>query len=190
MKDSLQRKIEQRIELFRRLDDDENLWLAARRMEESLRANQKILIFGNGGSSTQASHFAAELVNKFYFPRPALAAVALTTDMANMTSIANDFDFQDVFSRQVEALGRPGDVAVGISTSGTSANVCRGLQAAAQAGLITIGLCGAEPGAFQELGVEVVLPVSSSDTPAIQEMHLFYLHFLAETLEERLFANK
>jgi D-sedoheptulose 7-phosphate isomerase len=188
MKDVLQRKIEQRIELFQRMTDVENILSAARHIEHSLRKKQKILIFGNGGSSTQASHFAAELVNKFYFPRPGLAALALTTDIANITSIANDFDFQEIFSRQIEALGSPGDVAIGISTSGTSANVLEGLKAAGQSGLTTMALCGDHTKKLEELNVGFILSVPSKDTPAIQEIHLFFLHFLAETVEERIFA--
>lgn len=190
MKDSLQRKIDQRIQLFNRMAHVEHLLSAAEIIEKKLREDKKILIFGNGGSSTQASHFAAELVNKFYFPRPALAAVALTTDIANITSIANDFDFREIFARQVMALGRPGDVAIGISTSGTSPNVLDGLIAAAQSGLTTIALCGSNSTALAELNIDYILSVPNEDTPAIQEMHLFMLHFLAETVEEKIFAAK
>jgi len=189
--DDLKRKIESRIDrLTALLEENTDLSDAVDAMETVLRKGNKILVFGNGGSAAQASHLAAELVNKFYFERPGLPAVALTTDMANITSIANDSDYRYIFSRQVEALGREGDAAVGISTSGTSANVLEGFEAAKKKKMKTIALCGNRTGALLESGVDVIVGVKSEDTPVIQEIHLFMLHMMAETLEKNFFGGK
>ena len=109
---------------------------------ETIRAGKKILFFGNGGSAADAQHFAAEFVNRYLFDRPPLAAIALTTDTSILTAIANDFGYDEIFEKQVKALGVEGDAAVGISTSGTSRNVLRGLEAAQNKGLLTIGIGG------------------------------------------------
>jgi D-sedoheptulose 7-phosphate isomerase len=151
----------------------------------SLKAVGKVLLFGNGGSAAEAQHFAAELVNKFLRVRPAIAALALTTDTSCLTSIGNDVSYDVVFSRQVEALGRPGDVAIGLSTSGDSPNVIEGLQAARRKGLRTIALTG-EGGGQVKPHAEVLLDVPSASTPRVQEAHLVLLHLLAEEIEERL----
>ncbi len=159
-------------------------------MESALKRGNMILICGNGGSATQASHLAAELVNKFYVQRPALAALALTTDIANITSIANDMAYEYIFSRQVEAVGRDGDVLVGISTSGSSANVLEAFDAAAKKGIQTIGLCGKNEQPMRKRNVDVVIPVDSADTPSIQEIHLFILHTMADVLEKNFLGGK
>ena len=151
----------------------------------SLEGGGKVLLFGNGGSAAEAQHFAAELVNKFLRVRPALAALALTTDTSCLTSIGNDVSYDVVFSRQVEALGRPGDVAVGLTTSGDSPNVIEGLQAARRKGLRTIALTGEGGGKAKPLA-DILLDVPSRSTPRIQEVHLLVLHLLAEGVEERL----
>jgi D-sedoheptulose 7-phosphate isomerase len=151
----------------------------------SLLAGGKILLFGNGGSAAEAQHFAAELINKFYRVRSALPALALTTDGSILTSIANDSSYDKVFSRQVEALGMPGDVAIGLSTSGTSANVLEGLRTAKARGLVTVALTG-KGGAEMAALADHLLDVPSKTTPRIQEVHLIILHLLAELLEERL----
>lgn len=191
MIDQLKRKIESRQKtLAALLEESADLFKAIDTMEHALRNGNKILVFGNGGSAAQASHLAAELVNKFYFERPGLPAIALTTDMANITSIANDSDYKYIFSRQVEALGREGDTAVGISTSGTSANVLEGLNAAKKKNLKTVALCGNRTGALQKTGVDVIVGVKSDDTPVIQELHLFILHMMAETLEKNVCGGK
>lgn len=159
-------------------------------MEQALRQGNKILVFGNGGSASQSSHLAAELVNKFYFDRKGLPAIALTTDTANITSIANDSDYRYIFSRQLEALGREDDAAVGITTGGTSANVIEALKAAKKMKMKTIALCGIRTDALKELGTDVIVDVKSTDTPVVQEMHLFFLHLMAETLEKNIFGGK
>jgi len=185
----IEARIEDRIRGFSLLKGNTAILKAAGLITAGLKAGRKILVFGNGGSATQASHFAAELVNKFYFPRPGLPALALGADMANLTAIANDSDFRYIFSRQIQAFGTGGDIALGITTSGKSANVLEGLKVAREMGLITIALCGPDTGALDELCLETIIRVDSHDTPLIQEMHLFILHILAETLESRLFPS-
>jgi D-sedoheptulose 7-phosphate isomerase len=145
----------------------------------------QILVFGNGGSAAQAQHFAAELVNTFSGPRPALRAVSLTTDTSVLTSVGNDASFASVFSRQVEALGRAGDAALAISTSGMSANILRGLAAARKRGLITIGLTGAEGAKMGPL-CDFLIRVPSRSTPRVQELHLVLLHLLVAEIEKGL----
>lgn len=184
-----EQKIAQRIAQFQTLASDTTIYKAVLRTEACLVQGNKILIFGNGGSATQASHFAAELVNRFYFNRKALPALALASDIANLTSIANDSAYQYVFSRQIEALGKPGDVAIGISTSGKSPNVMEALKTAKHMDLQTIALCGAFTEDLYKLAVDVIISIPSADTPVIQELHLFLLHMLAEMLEKNLFAG-
>ena len=142
-------------------------------------------IFGNGGSAAQAQHFAAEIVNQFRQERRALPALALSTDTSVLTSIANDREYSDIFSRQVQALARKGDVAVGLTTSGRSNNVIRGLKTAREKGLFSLILTG-EGGGRTEDFADVRLAVPSKDTARIQEIHLILLHLMAEEMERRL----
>ena len=152
----------------------------------ALKAGKKILAFGNGGSAAEAQHFVAEIVNKFLKMRPALRAVALTTDTSVLTSIGNDIAFDALFSRQIEALGDSGDVAVALSTSGNSPNIIKALEAAKEKGLATIGLSG-EGGGKMAAFCDYLLDVPSTSTPRIQEVHLVLLHILAEEIENRFF---
>jgi D-sedoheptulose 7-phosphate isomerase len=161
---------------------------AGRLMAESLRGGGKLLIFGNGGSAADAQHFAAELVNRYREDRPALAAIALTTDSSILTSIANDSDFAHLFSRQVEALGAPGDVAVAISTSGTSANVLEGVAAARKRNLKTVGLSGRDGGPLAE-AVDLCLTVPHPLTARIQEVHAMLVHVFCEIIEATLYPK-
>jgi D-sedoheptulose 7-phosphate isomerase len=155
----------------------------------SLRAGGKVLVFGNGGSAAEAQHFAAELVNGMIRrDRAALPAVALTTDTSSLTAIGNDRGFVHAFSRQVEALGAPGDVAIALTTSGMSPNVIEGLRAARAKGLVTVGLTGEGGGAVAGLS-DHLLDVPSRSTPRLQEAHLFLLHELAARLEDALFPR-
>lgn len=153
---------------------------------EAVRAGKKILLFGNGGSAADAQHIAAEFVNRYQMERPGLAAIALTTDTSILTSIANDTAFEEVFSRQIEALGQEGDVAVAITTSGTSPNVIRGVETARQRGLRTMGLLGKDGGAVKEL-VELPIIVPSPSTSRIQEVHITIGHILCELVEQSLY---
>jgi D-sedoheptulose 7-phosphate isomerase len=151
----------------------------------ALEAGGKILLFGNGGSAAEAQHFAAEMVNKLVRDRRALPALAMTTDTSCLTAIGNDTGFERVFSRQIEALARKGDVGIALTTSGTSANVIEGLKSARATGLLTVALTGEETRSVAGLA-DHILDVPSRTAPRIQEVHLVILHLLAEALEERL----
>ena len=152
---------------------------------ESLSSGHKILIFGNGGSASQSQHFAAELINKFLKVRSPLPAISLTTDTSALTSIANDFSFDLVFSKQVEALGEKGDVAIGLSTSGNSPNIIYAFEAARKKGLKTMAITGNGGGKMAAV-CDYLLDVPSDVTPRIQEVHLLILHILAEEIEKKL----
>lgn len=159
----------------------------ARLWADALARGGQILLFGNGGSAADAQHLAGELVSRFLVERRALAAVALTTDTSILTAIGNDYGFDRVFARQVEALGRPGDVAVDISTSGRSPNVLAGIDAARALGLATVGFTGAGGEGLAER-VDVCFRVPSRHTPRIQECHLAAGHAVCEIVE-RVFAD-
>ncbi|MFC2166992.1 SIS domain-containing protein [Acidobacteriota bacterium] len=151
---------------------------------ESLSSGQKILIFGNGGSASQSQHFAAELINKFLKVRSPLPAISLATDTSALTSIANDFSFDLVFSKQIEALGEKGDVAIGLSTSGNSPNIINAFESARKKGLKTIAITGNGGGKIAAV-CDYLLDVPSDATPRIQEVHLLILHIVAEEIEKR-----
>lgn len=152
----------------------------------ALADGKKILIAGNGGSAADAQHFAAELVGRFLLERRGLPAIALTTDSSILTAIANDYGFERVFSRQVEALANAGDVVVGLSTSGHSANILAAFAAARQCGCVTVGLLGRDGGAIA-LQVDLPLIVGCAETSHIQEMHVTIIHLLCKLIEEQLF---
>jgi D-sedoheptulose 7-phosphate isomerase len=146
----------------------------------------KLLICGNGGSAADAQHFAAEFMNRFRVDRQPLPAIALSTDTSVLTSIANDAAYDDVFARQVQALGRPGDVLIGLSTSGRSANVLAALKAARERGLVTVGFTG-EAGSDLMAGIcDILLAVPSNETARIQEGHEFAYHVIAGMIEGQL----
>jgi D-sedoheptulose 7-phosphate isomerase len=159
---------------------------------ESLRQGGKALACGNGGSAADAQHFAAELVNRFEMERPPLAAVALTTDTSNLTSIANDYSWQQVFSKQVLALGRRGDVLLAISTSGNSANVLEAVAAAHGLGLRIVALTGNGGGKMAALlgADDVHICVPHKTTARIQEVHLLALHCICDGIDFQLFGAK
>jgi len=161
---------------------------AARLLAATLKQGGKILLFGNGGSAADAQHLAAEFVNRFRIERPPLAALALTTDTSVLTSIANDYDFEEVFAKQVRALGRSEDVALGLSTSGNSPNVVRGLDAARQLGLRTLALSGGDGGPVAR-AAELALVVPSRSTPRIQEVHITIGHVLCDLVDFLLFPE-
>jgi D-sedoheptulose 7-phosphate isomerase len=153
---------------------------------DALRAGRKLLFFGNGGSAADAQHLAAEFVNRFAIDRPALPAIALTTDASVLTSIGNDDHFDRIFARQMEALGRPGDVAVGISTSGRSRNVLAALKTAGDLGVLTVGLTGSGGGPMRSL-CRHLINVPSKETPRIQEIHILVGHIICQLVDETLF---
>lgn len=152
----------------------------------ALKAGHKLLLFGNGGSAGDAQHIAAELTGRYERERAGLAAIALTTDTSALTAIANDYGFERVFSRQVEALANKGDVLLGISTSGNSANVLRGLEVGQTRGATTWGLAGRDGGAMNELLGERVLTVPATSTARIQECHILLGHILCDLVEEAM----
>lgn len=156
---------------------------AGRRIAASLRAGGRLLCFGNGGSAADAQHMAAELVGRFQRERIGLAALALTTDPSIVTALANDYGFERVFARQVEAHGRSGDVALGITTSGRSPNVLAALREARGRGLLTIGLTGRGGGEVRQ-AADLVIDVAHQSTQRIQEVHAMVVHLLCEIIED------
>lgn len=157
----------------------------AREMAKVLRSGGKLLFLGNGGSAADAQHLAAEFVNRFLVERKALAALALTTDTSVLTSIGNDRGMEQLFSRQIEALARPGDLVVAISTSGNSPNVLRAVETARRLGCGTIGLTGGSGGALAKV-VDDAFVVPSHETPRIQETHIILGHALCALVEDLL----
>ncbi len=157
-------------------------------MAEALRRSNKLLVFGNGGSAADAEHICAELVGRFAKRRAPMAALALTTNAALLTAWSNDEGFEGLFARQVEALGRPGDVAWALSTSGTSPNVVAAMQRARSLGLRTIAMTGDGGGALAEL-CDVLMAVPAIETPRVQEVHLATYHAICAELERRLSAE-
>jgi D-sedoheptulose 7-phosphate isomerase len=162
--------------------DSRSVLDAAAAITISLRSGGKVLIFGNGGSASDAQHAAAELVGRFARERAGLAAVALTTDTSVLTSVANDYGYERVFARQNEALGRPDDVALGITTSGASANIVAALIVARERGLKTIALTGSDGGAAGK-AADLHVNVPSGSTPRVQEVHRTLLHVICDLVE-------
>lgn len=152
----------------------------------ALKSGNKALFFGNGGSAADAQHIAAEFVGRFGFDRPALPALALSVNSSCVTAIGNDYGFDQVFSRQVEALARPGDVAIGISTSGNSPNVLCALAKAKEIGLHTVGLTGGGGGRLRG-AVDHCVCAPSNETPRIQECHILIAHIISELVEREMF---
>jgi len=150
---------------------------------------KKVLLFGNGGSATDASHIAAEFVNRFLMERPPLPAIALATDPAVVTSISNDYGFDQIFSKQIAALGHEGDVAIGLSTSGNSINVIKALEVAKKNGLKTVILTGGTGGKLASMA-DFAFVVPSKHTPHIQETHITLGHIICQMVDEELFGAK
>jgi len=159
----------------------------AKAIINAYRHGNKVLWFGNGGSAADAQHLACELVSRFYLERKALASIALTTNTSELTAIANDYDFDRVFARQVEALVNPGDVVIGISTSGNSPNVIEGINEAKRLGAITVGFTGATGGKLKGC-VDNLLTIPSEETPHIQEAHIMVGHIICYIVENELFG--
>jgi D-sedoheptulose 7-phosphate isomerase len=158
-------------------------------MATALAQKNKILFFGNGGSAADAQHLAAELAGKFMLDRPGLAGIALTTNTSSMTAIANDYSFEQIFSRQIEGLGLAGDIAFGISTSGNSRNVILAMQAAKSRKMITVGLTGELGGELREVA-DHCIRVPTRQTPRIQEAHILTGHILCQLIEEEMFDQE
>lgn len=169
----------------------DDILLLSEWIREVFEDGGKLLIFGNGGSAADAQHLAAEFVNRFLINRRPLPALALTTDSSVLTSIANDFSYELVFAKQIQALGKPEDLALGISTSGTSANVVKAMEAARTIGMKTVAFTGGtvRPGGDLAAICDLVLNVPSDSTPHIQETHLWVEHLLCEIVERQMFAS-
>ncbi|MDP2912932.1 MAG: D-sedoheptulose 7-phosphate isomerase [Candidatus Omnitrophota bacterium] len=162
-----------------------NIEKAARIILSSLKSDGKLMVFGNGGSAADSQHIVAELVGRFKKERKAIAAMALTTNTSTLTAIANDYGYDVTFSRQIEALGRKGDVALGISTSGNSKNVVEALEKAVSMGIATVGLSGGDGGKMRRV-CDILISVGLKDTPRIQESHIMIGHIICEVVEEEL----
>jgi len=184
---SLREGAELRLQVIERCT--ETILQAADAMQQCFQHGGKVLLFGNGGSAADAQHIAAELVGRFASERVPLPAIALTTDTSALTAIANDYGFEQIFARQVQALGKPGDVAVAISTSGRSSNVLRAVEVARERDLSIIGFTGSTGGPLANL-VDISIVVPSTSTPRIQECHITIGHILCEIVETLLFASR
>lgn len=178
--------------LARALDDEAfgaAVLQVAQAIETTLRAGGKVMLAGNGGSAADAQHIAGEFLSRLRFDRHPLAAIALTTDSSVLTAVGNDYGYADVFDRQLRGLGRPGDVFIGLSTSGKSPNVLSALRAAREIGVIGIGFTGSTPGAEAMRALcDLVLAAPSDDTPVIQQVHMTAAHAICEIVERALFA--
>ena len=170
----------------------ESIAAAGRVMSEALLADCKILSCGNGGSAADAQHFSSELLNRFEMERPGLPAMALTTDASTVTSISNDYSYEEIFSKQVRALGKPGDVLLGISTSGNSENVIRAINAAHERGMKVVALSGRDGGRMADMFAEgdVEIRVPATRTAIIQEVHLLVIHCLCDLIDTTLLGSE
>jgi len=189
LKESVARSLKEGAELRLKMAEtiSTEIAAAAEAIADAFKAGRKLLLFGNGGSAADAQHIAAEFMNRFLIERPPLPAIALTTDTSVITSIANDYAFDEIFSKQVKALGRKGDVALGITTSGSSGNVLKALRVAKRLGMITIALTG-EGGKAASLA-DIPLQIPSRSTPRIQEAHIAVGHILCDLTDTLLFKD-
>ena len=188
------KSIEGSIAVIQRLLGDTVLISSIARVSEvslaAIKNGNKLLLFGNGGSAADAQHIAAEFVGRFAFDRPALPALALSVNTSCLTAIGNDYGFDQVFSRQLEALARPGDVAIGFSTSGNSPNVLHAISTAKKMGLQTVALTGTPGGKLKQAAdLDHCVCVPSSETPRIQECHILIGHIVSELVEQELYAK-
>ena len=169
----------------------ESIAVAGRVMSDALLADCKILSCGNGGSAADAQHFSSELLNRFEMERPGLPAMALTTDASTITSISNDYSYEEIFSKQVRALGKPGDVLLGISTSGNSENVIRAINAAHERGMKVVAFSGRDGGRMADMFAEgdVEIRVPATRTARIQEVHLLVIHCLCDLIDTTLLGT-
>lgn len=177
----IKESIKSKEELLRSQVD--NIEKAALLISDCLKSGGKVMVFGNGGSAADSQHMAAEFVGRFKRERKALAAIALTTNTSSITAIGNDYGYGDVFSRQVEALGKKGDVAIGISTSGNSPNVLKAVSAARSLGIKSIGISGPGGGKLKPL-CDISIEAGAKDTPRVQECHITVIHAICELVED------
>lgn len=182
-------RIEASIAVHQRLLSQTDICVeVAQRIIRAVRRGNKVVLFGNGGSAADAQHIAAEFVGRYYLDRPALPAQALTVNTSSLTAIGNDYAFDHIFSRQIEAFGQAGDVAIGLSTSGNSRNVLEAFRAAKRKDMLTVAMTG-ESGGQLKAEVDYCICIPSTDTPRIQEGHILVGHILSELVEEALFTG-
>ena len=186
----IKKRIESHLETIEKIKNEETenkLRLITDRIVESFNKGGKLLIFGNGGSASDAQHIAGEMINRFLIERKALPAIALNVDTSVLTAISNDYSFDEIFEKQIEALAKDVDIAIGISTSGNSENVNRGIEKAKEIGAFTIGFT-AKNGNKLESIADIVLAVPSKSTPRIQEAHILLAHIICEMVEDKMFG--
>jgi len=192
MKQFITAELDKTIRVITAIAADQNLISqiagAAETIASALRAGNKLLLAGNGGSAADAQHIAGEFVSRFHYDRPGLPAIAITTDTSILTAIGNDYGYERLFERQVQALGQRGDVFIGISTSGNSPNVVAALRQACEMGIYTIGFTGAGGGKMLEL-CDLVLRIPSPETPKIQEGHITVGHIICGLVESAIFPR-
>ncbi len=190
MRDKILKSFRDSISVKQKFVDEymETIIEVSRLIADTLKNGSKLLLFGNGGSACDASHIAAEFINRFQRERPAFPAIALNTDMAVITSIANDYDYSTIFERQLKALAQDGDLVIAMSTSGTSPNVIKAVETAIKKGLKVVALTGAKGDKLASMS-DYVFAVPSNDTPRVQETHITLGHVLCQMVEEILFES-
>ncbi len=190
--DTIIARIEESCSVKRRIAEDpefvSEIAKVAEQCAQALSSGRKIMLAGNGGSAADAQHIAAEFVGRFKIERRPLPAIAFTTDTSLLTAVGNDYGFEEVFARQVRGLGQPGDLFIGISTSGNSPNVLRAISACREMGVTTVGFTGSGGGGMAS-DCDLLLAVPSSETPRIQESHILLGHLLCELVDDRLFGE-
>jgi D-sedoheptulose 7-phosphate isomerase len=181
--------IKEHIEVVSQIESlEKDIKMLVRKLKEIFQNEGKLLLMGNGGSAADSQHIAAELVGRFKKERKGLPAIALTTDTSILTAVGNDYSFDEIFARQIEALANKRDLVIGISTSGNSENVIKGILKAKEIGCYTVGLLGKDGGKLKKI-VDLAITVPSNNTPRIQECHIFIGHIVCEILDEELFGN-
>ncbi len=185
---NIQASIDTKIKLLNNVELIQSIAEVAARCVALYKNGNTVLIAGNGGSAADAQHIAAELVGRYGLERPSLSAFALTTDTSALTAIGNDYGYEKIFSRQLEGVGRSGDLFIGISTSGSSKNVLNAFDVAKQKGITTVALVGRDGGAMA-VSADVVIVVPSHDTPRIQESHILIGHIICDIIERELFGD-
>ena len=192
MKCRIKSSIKSSVENHTRVLNDANLQINIERIVtnsiEAFKNDKKMLFCGNGGSASDAQHIASELSGRFYKDRPPLYAEALHVNSSYMTAVANDYGYEETYARLVEAYGRKGDILVGISTSGNSPNVVKAMQNAKEIGMVTVGFTGSKGGKMKEI-CDIMIQVSSDETPRIQEVHILVGHIICQLIEEEMFTN-
>jgi len=192
MKSRIKKCLLSSVENFTYVLNDPNIHIKIEKIIElsikALRNDKKMLFCGNGGSASDAQHLAAELSGKFYVDRPPLNAEALHVNSSFITAVANDYGYDEIYSRMLQASGRAGDILIAISTSGNSTNVIKAIKKAKEIGIITIGLTGKKTGDMDSI-CDVIIKAPTNDTPRVQEMHILIGHIICQLIEEKMFPN-